>query len=371
MAYQSNPFTPSFASMPPILIGRSDVLLDVRDGLREGIGSPLRANKITGPRGVGKTTLLMAASDVALEEGWIPVNVDPSEHMMDEMLDLATERSRHLLADSPRKVASVSAGPVGIGWEKSPAPREPGWRVKITRVLHELRERGSGLLFIVDEVSDRHQALQTFGKRFQNLKSEGLPVALIAAGLPLNVEQFENLKDTTFIRRAVPHKLGEVPIAAVREALRQTFADHGRTIDAGALRRAADATEGYPFLVQLVGYHIWRRATGEHVSAEAVAAGVADAEQRIGETVHSSAVADLSNGDRVFLLAMAGSDSATEMGVIAAAAGWSPAAAGSYRLRLIRAGLIRAVGHGYVDFAVPYLREYLRANADILTWNPS
>ncbi len=34
-----------------------------------------------------------------------------------------------------------------------------------------------------------------------------------------------------------------------------------------------------------------------------------------------------------------------------------------YRNRLISAELIESTGHGYVDFTLPYLREYLRDHA--------
>lgn len=37
--------------------------------------------------------------------------------------------------------------------------------------------------------------------------------------------------------------------------------------------------------------------------------------------------------------------------------------ASQYRLRLIAAELIESSSHGYVDFALPYLREYLRDEA--------
>jgi len=37
--------------------------------------------------------------------------------------------------------------------------------------------------------------------------------------------------------------------------------------------------------------------------------------------------------------------------------------ASQYRLRLIAAELIEPVRRGYVDFALPYLREYLRSHA--------
>lgn len=37
--------------------------------------------------------------------------------------------------------------------------------------------------------------------------------------------------------------------------------------------------------------------------------------------------------------------------------------ASQYRLRLIAAELIDSVQRGYVDFSLPYLREYLREHA--------
>ncbi len=39
--------------------------------------------------------------------------------------------------------------------------------------------------------------------------------------------------------------------------------------------------------------------------------------------------------------------------------------ASQYRLRLIAAELIYPTRHGYVDFALPYLREYLRQHSAI------
>jgi hypothetical protein len=47
--------------------------------------------------------------------------------------------------------------------------------------------------------------------------------------------------------------------------------------------------------------------------------------------------------------------------------------ANAYRGRLIDAGVIEAAGRGYVDFAIPYLREYLRshlARIEMSAWGP-
>jgi len=366
-----NPFTPGFGSQPPILIGRDDILLDVRDGIREGVGSPLRALKVTGPRGSGKTTVLGAAADVALEEGWIPLSVTASPEMNEELLGLALDRVADLTPVPKRRLTGVELGGFGLSFDdQRPDVPDLGWRVAMEKILSVLSEHNSGILFVVDEVSDRHGALQTFGKRFQNLKSEQRNVALIAAGLPINMREFESLKDTTFIRRAEPHHIGNVPISLVRDAMQRTIEDNHRTIDPEALRLAAEATEGFPFLVQLVGYHIWRKTDGNRIGLAEVEAGVAKARRSIGSTVHSSSMADLSATDKTFLLKMAVDEGPSRMADITARAGWSQAQSGVYRARLLEAGLIRTVGrHGYVDFAFPSLREYLREHAATLVWN--
>jgi len=50
-------------------------------------------------------------------------------------------------------------------------------------------------------------------------------------------------------------------------------------------------------------------------------------------------------------------------GTIAARLGETPYYAGVYRARLIDAGVIEPAGRGYVDFTIPYLREYPREHA--------
>ena len=44
--------------------------------------------------------------------------------------------------------------------------------------------------------------------------------------------------------------------------------------------------------------------------------------------------------------------------------------ASQYRLRLIASELIEPTRHGYVDFALPYLRDYLREHAAVAGLGP-
>ena len=368
VAQTQNPFHPAFGAPPPVLIGREDVLSDVRDGMLEGAGSEYRTNKVIGPRGVGKTVVLEAAANVARVEGWVVVNVTASASMLNEILELASDRTAHLMGSNNRALTQVGLGPVSVGFAKPETKREPGWRVQMEKILDQLEQRGTGLFFTVDEVSTRHEALQEFGKRYQHFQREGRNVALLVAGLPLNMEEFQKLPDTTFIRRAIPHELSNVPIPAVRRALLETFTENGRKVENDALRYAADATEGYPFLVQLVGAQIWRRSGNGVVTLAEAEAGVEAARRRIGETVHSSSMADLSPVAKTFLIKMAQDDGPSRMKDITERAGWSAEQSNVYRSRLITAGMIRPAKHGYVEFAFPYLREYLLEHAATLVW---
>ena len=79
--------------------------------------------------------------------------------------------------------------------------------------------------------------------------------------------------------------------------------------------------------------------------------------------IHEPALADASDIDKSFLLAMAKDDGPSKMADIQQRLDVDVNYASQYRLRLIAAELIESTRRGYVDFAVPYLREYLREHA--------
>lgn len=139
-----------------------------------------------------------------------------------------------------------------------------------------------------------------------------------------------------------------------------------RTLDVGTqldwLRVAG--TEGYPFLIQLVGSYCWRaNREAETISLEDAAKGVADARRRLGSLVHAPALAESSDIDKSFLLAMSEDDGPSRMADIRQRLEVSSQYASIYRLRLIETELIKPAGHGRVDFTLPYLRDYIREHA--------
>lgn len=195
----------------------------------------------------------------------------------------------------------------------------------------------------------------------QHLVREEKEIVFAGAGLPSSISTVLNDDVLTFLRRADRHSLGPVALPDVATAITQPIEHADRRISPALATRAAEATGGYPFLIQLVGYHIWRQQPRHRdVSDADVEAGIVAARRRLGSLVHEPAIADLTGVARTFLLGMAHDDGPSKMSDIAARLNVGATYASQYRLRLIATELIEPVGHGRVDFTMPYLRDYLR-----------
>ncbi|ROS75406.1 ATP-binding protein [Cellulomonas sp. PhB143] len=359
-----NPFKPTAGATPPVLIGRDADLEEFSDSLRDGPGAPGRLVRVTGARGVGKTVMLNELADAALREGWVTV-ADTASTGMAARLVTAISDHRDRLDRVPERHRSITAidlpvGAGGIAFSERPAVQSD-LRREAGLLLDVLAQHETGLLITVDEM--HHGALdelRALSIVTQHLVREDRQIAVAFAGLPSAVSELLNDRGVTFVRRAMPIILADVPVPEVAAALRATIETNGRSITDDALQLAARATNGYPFLVQLVGYHLWRKAVADRIDMASAAAGVDAARRRLGATVHETALADLSAVDRTFLLAMAVDDGPSKASDLASRLAETSSYVSTYRSRLIGAGIIGSVSHGYVDFAIPYLREYLR-----------
>lgn len=362
-----NPFRPTAGSTPPLLVGRDDVLQEFGDSLDDGPGSPARLALFTGPRGIGKTVMLTAADGLALERGWVALAETATPGMV-RRLRHATTRALHELDPTTapsRRISGITLPVVGGGLTMSMPPTEVvEWRAELGRLLDVLETHGTGLLVTVDEVhAGARDDLRDLAATVQHLVREDREVALAMAGLPSAVSDLLNDDVLTFLRRASRFELGDVDLGHVADALRHTITDSGGTIEEAALEEAATATGGYPFMIQLVGYHVWRTARTSPIDLAHVRAGVAAARTRLGSLVHETSLADLSEVDRTYLVAMAQDEGDSSTGEVARRLGVTPSYASTYRARLIAAGVIEPTGYGRVDFTIPYLREYLREHA--------
>jgi hypothetical protein len=359
-----NPFKPTAGATPPVLIGREGLLDEFEYGLRQGSGAPGLLTIITGSRGIGKTVMLSAAEGIAREHGWAVISRTANPGFLarigDDMLRLA-----HELGDGPpsRKITAFSAAGFGLTTQLPPE-RMADWRGTGEHLLRLLDTKGTGLVITIDEIHavDRTEISQ-LAADVQHFIRDGLPIGLIFAGLPSAVSDLLNEGVATFLRRADRINLHEAAIAEVTASYTDLFTAGAITVPPELVAEAAEATEGYPFLIQLIGYYLWMEAgkTNWILDQSSVRRAIAAALRRNTLVVVESALSDISDKDREFLDAMAVQDGPSAAAQIGQIMKSKPNVVSKYRKRLIAAGLIESAGYGKVDFAIPGLREHLRA----------
>lgn len=369
----NNPFTPTFGSPPPLLAGREELIELFGEALDDGPGSAGRATLYIGARGAGKTVLLNAVEDAARARGWLVVAETATPGFLSRLTD---DHLPRLLAehdpDALKRRLSGFGLPGNLGsldWQTIERHmRTLSFRSKVELVTDLLTENETGLLITLDELHYRQASeLREFGTVVQHAFRERRDLAFAGAALPAEIDELLNDEVLTFMRRADRHHVGAVADAAVREAIAQPIATRGRSIAENALDAMVTSIEGYPFFIQLVGDQVWRKAgTASKITLAAAQEGITAARRRLGQLVHAPALTEASDVDKSFLLAMAQDDGPSLIGDIAKRLNVDSNYAGQYRLRLISLELISPAGYGRVQFALPYLRDYLREHAATL-----
>jgi hypothetical protein len=136
----------------------------------------------------------------------------------------------------------------------------------------------------------------------------------------------------------------------------------GRDIEPEALESAVEVSGGYPYLIQLVGYHSWRQRPGAPVITRGdVETALPAVRDRLDRQVIEPELADLSDRDRQFLKAMAPDGGSSRIADIAERMGVDGNYANQYRRRLLATELVTDDGHGRLRLNQPGLRSYLRS----------
>jgi len=358
----TSPFRAGFGKSPPLLAGRDDILDQLSDALVEGTWTSERASLVEGLRGVGKTVLLNAVEDRARERGWIVVSETATPGFTDRIARDHLARAIHRVDPPPtHRLKGVTVGPGAVDLEPQAAPDYPlSLRSQLQRAAELNAPRG--ILITLDEISLRAaDDLAHFTAEIQHAIREDLEVTFVGAGLSDAITELLSQRSLTFLRRAVRMPIGLLMPDDVKLALQEPIEDAGRTIDEDALEYAMRAAQGYPFMAQLIGDLSWKVAPErDEIVLQDVKVAYPKARRRMGANIHSRALRELSPTDRTVLAHMALSDGPSAVADLRRALGVNPQHLNVYRQRLIDAGMIRSAGHGQVDFALPYLRDYLR-----------
>jgi hypothetical protein len=390
-----NPYTPS--DRPRVFVGREHERSLLRDKLARvaAYGEMMGALTIvTGPRGVGKTSLLRDVAGQAEEDGFVVawVSCVRQQPFLDEIVD-RVEHSLEQAEISARRGARLKELSVELsaGFAKVRARLDSGPTSTSTALVGPLedllgragrlvRERGgSGLIVMIDELHaplestreweytpDREALVHgaVLLNALQNLGGvrDDLPVGVIGAGLPQTKALLT--RAATFGERSHEIVLGEFGPSDAARLLEAPAAGLGVSWAPDALASVVDTARGYPQSLQILGAATWDAASpepGAVLDLAAVEIGSRSARSALASIFEARwAVATAS--ERSFLRAMAEvGQPVVRRREIAERLRTTTEALSMVRRNLIVKGIVEEAGYGRLRFTIPGFEEFVLA----------
>ena len=360
----ANVFSPTFGFRPEYIVGRDKEISDFMESIASAPGHPNRATFFIGQRGMGKTVLLLELAERSRKAGFIVVRVVASETMLDEIIEGIQINGGRYADERKNPVKSVSAGAFGFsaGLTFTEEVRKNyGFSTKLSLLCEMLTKHKKGVLFLIDEIYASTAEMRAFATTYQHLVGDGMNIAVAMAGLPNAISSVLNDKILTFLNRAYKVDLKPLQIADVSACYAKALRDLEIEFDAETLDSAALATDGYPYLLQLIGYYMLKFLDGENkLTATTVDLAVSNSKRALASDVILPCLNPLSAEDKRFLKAMAVDNEESKVTDISERLQVGKSHTQTYRKRLIEAGLVHSPSRGILEFSIPYLRQYLR-----------
>lgn len=389
----SNPYTPS--DRPRVFVGREDERTLLRDKLARvaAYGEMMGAlTVVTGPRGVGKTSLLRDVAQQAEEDGFVVawVSCVKQQPFLGEIVD-RVERSlerAEVTAAPGRRLKDLSVE-LSAGFAKVRARLDadaPPSSTALVGPLEDLlgragrlvRERGgAGLVVMIDELHaplestrewdyapDRQALLHgaVLLNALQNLGGvrDGLPVGVIGAGLPQTKALLT--RAATFGERSHEIVLAEFDREDAARLLEAAAAPLGVSWAPDALAAVVDTARGYPQSLQILGAATWdaaRPQRGTVLDLAAVEAGSRAASSALA-SIFEARWAVATAAERGFLRAMAALPGpVVRRREIADRLGTTTEALSMVRRNLIVKGIVEEAGYGRLRFTIPGFEDFV------------
>lgn len=361
-----SPFTPGYGRKPAIFGGHGEELTELRavfDTLDFGENHSVL---VSGLRGAGKTSFLTTLQDDALDAGWLVISDDASAGLMGRVMDSTIPALINgMTPESRARLISLGIWNFNANVEYIDRHRSVKPQLRSDLVALASAPAGSGgILITIDEVSSgrvRLRELSRFALQVAHALQDGAQIMVVFAGVKVSLDALLAAEHTTFLRRSREVEFERLSARETSRVFAETAALGGREIEEDALAKLVSLSQGYPYLVQLAGDYAWRNnaAAPTITLTDATVAhdrAITAVESRVISRVYS----DLSDVDQKFLNAMAEDDDRTKVADIVKRMDVSDAYVQVYKKRLIDSGYVHAVGHGYVQFSLPYLGAYIR-----------
>jgi hypothetical protein len=337
---------------------------------------------LVGDRGVGKTVLLNHIQQLAGERGWAVVveQVVATQPFLSPLLDRVVAEAGTKWAKLSKLAKEVDLDVVlglNVSAVKAEAHLTSARRVRaaqvvVRKLLTDVGEHatahGSGLMITIDEahaIGNRSELAVLASALQLVVKRDRLPVAVYFAGLPSTRQVLRGAG--TYFERAGIEEIGELSVESAELALLKPASDAGIAIHDDALGYMIEAAGGYPYLVQLVGYHVWK-AKGQRraITLDDAKQGVHAANKEMGE-VFLSRFEPLPPLQQAYVQAAARIGRVAPVAEITAALSRGPDQLNSTRDALInKHRILRSRRYGEVEFVIPAFVPWLVVQPDVV-----
>jgi hypothetical protein len=383
---RTNPYSPGAGTPPPELAGRDELLERASIALdRVRAGRSARSLILWGLRGVGKTVLLNQIRLDAEARGFISARIEaPEGKSLPASLApalraalLRLDRLEAVRAKAGDAMAAL-AGFVGalrlrygdieasidVAGQRGLADSgdlELDLSDLISSVGEAARARDTAVVLYVDELQyvpeDQLGALIT---AFHNASQQGLPITMVAAGLPQLVGRSGRAK--SYAERLFEFaEIGKLDAAAATRALVAPALEHGVDYATGAIDTILRQTQGYPYFLQEWGKHSWNVADGPPIEQSDAEQATVDALAELDQSFFKVRLDRLTPSEKRYLTAMSDlGPGPHRSGDIAEALGKPVASVAFVRNSLIEKGMIYSPGHGDTAFTVPLFDDFMR-----------
>lgn len=342
---KNNPFTLSFGNIPLTEIERTALDFDiVEDFLREQ--STSNAYMITGVRGSGKTVYMTDICKKFKEkEDWIVVEVTPED---DILKSIVYKLAKNTFVNQYAVKAKIDLSFLQVEIGKNKNSEDIPYDILLEQLLTALSKKKKRVLVAIDEAIN-NIFIKDFAHNFQIYIRNELPIYLIMTGLYENIYEIQNEKTLTFLYRTP--RIEMKPLR--RFKIVQSYVSYLEIPEEKA-KALADATKGYAFAYQVIGYFSFESKNKKLKELEDKFC------EYLGEYVYEKIWSEMSENDRNVVIAMLDMGETIKVKDLRDKLGVNSANFSHYRDRLKRKGIIDVSQYGYLSFSLPYFAEYIK-----------
>ena len=360
-----NPFSPSFSIRPERFYGRKKEL----DLIKEALSNPDSANRflfVTGTRGCGKTSLLHQFALTAKRMKWTvyETTYQDATEALRSYAGLTTTTTTEASLNPSVSIAGIGASAGSLS-KKTTKTQSKHLAKALCEKLAKTK-RTKGLFITIDEIQKiPEEDMEEISHAVQAAKTQGLPIALVIAGLPVAYGKIRRYKGCTFVQRMRRYKLGMLNAEETLGFLSTMFELVPEIkLDDTQVNELGKFSAGHPYLLQLAGSYTYdvakEKAANEPITL--TSSNIREAEKRAfadyRENILNNLLSGIRNGTKDYLKAIcdvSDENSVAATAEVAAKLGKTLQECSTVRARTIDLQLVNPIERSKLQLALPYM----------------